>query len=150
MWIRDRPDATHRRFNNSQNGLKHVSQKRAVSSASKYLDVGYDDGDNSDGEQPITQIRPKSSSSIAQQRERPDRYNKPLEPPNSAMAPPQLPPKGRHRKRETPSPCLKDQHYLEEENTDKWECQFCTFFFENFGLEMSIKNSVIHCTALVG
>ena len=126
----DQPDATHRRFNHSHKELKHGSQKRAVSSASKYLDTArYDDDEDSDSEQPIMQIRAKSSSSLAQQKDRPDRYNKPLEPPNSAMAPPQLPPKGRHQKRDTPSPCLKEQ-YSEEENVNKWECQFCTFLNE--------------------
>ena len=125
----DHPDATHRRFNLShktQKSEKFVAEKRATSAASKYLNTAEFDESNSNDIQFTSPVRAKSSSSLHHEKSRASRYNKPLDPPSTAM-PPELPPKGRHQKLNTPSQSSREQLYSEEETATKWECQFCTF-----------------------
>jgi hypothetical protein len=107
-----------------------VSEKHPTTS-SKYSDgTKYNHDKITDREHDLTSSRPKSNLSSHEHRGNVDRYNKPLVPPNSALTPPQLPPKGRHRKSNEPSPSSKEQLYSDEEIDTKWECQFCTFLNE--------------------
>ena len=125
-------DANHPRLNSAHKVEKNdtsVTEKHPTTSSIYSDSTKYNHDKITDREHYPTPIRPKSSSSH-QHKENADRYNKPLGPPNSALSPPQLPPKGKHRKRNEPSPSLKEPMYSEGEIDTKWECQFCTFLNE--------------------
>ena len=105
---------------------KPTLEKRSSSVASKHHNAAeVPKIKNSQQENHAKQSRPKNSSS--KQRYKDERYNKPLEPPNSPSLPPQLPPKGRNLKVNDSCRDPKESANSGEESEDKWECQFCTY-----------------------
>ena len=104
-------------------------EARAKSAGSKLLDdVEFSESDDIDSKH-ISPVRPKSSSSLHIERGKSERYKKPLVPPNSSVAPPELPPKGKQHQN-LPNVHSRDPTSSDEEIKNKWECQFCTFLNE--------------------
>ena len=119
----------HQRSNSSHNTERsniQAIQKRSSSSASKnFATSEKTKGKRVPSENGTKPFKQKNSS--VKQSDKGERYHKPLDPPDVPSVPPQLPPKGRHLKVNSPSHYPTEASYSGEESEDKWECQFCTF-----------------------